>query len=121
MRGGPARRSDALLVAGSVEHPRRGQEELAALLGLGLQRDRPAAGRVDARKRPAGEPAATQIGGGLVGVAGDAVEQYPVRLRRRQSVASAGPAPRARSRSTARRSNTIKPASAKRSAAATAA
>ena len=55
----------------------------------GGQATNPAAGRVDAGERAPGEPAAAQVGGGLVGVAGDPVEQHPVRLRRHQA-ASAG-------------------------------
>ena len=75
---------------------------------------------IEAGEGLAGDAAAAHVGGGLVGVAGDPVEQHAVRLRRHQPSPPAGSA-RARSRRVERMSKNISEARAKRSVTATAA
>ena len=76
----------------------------------------PAAGVVGPRERLAEMPAPAQVGGGLVGIAGDPVEQDAVRLGRHQEPTR----PRPARRSAIRMSKIISEASVKRSVTATA-
>ena len=101
-----------LLRAGRVDHARGGRKSSRPASVSGGQAN-PAAGGVDAGERLAGQPAAAQVGRRLVGVAGDALEQHPVRLRassgglRRRGSRRRAPALAARSRRTSRMSNSI--------------
>ena len=101
---------------GQVDHRVGGDEQLGARGRVGRVLGGAAAGVVETGEGLALDAAAAHVGGGLVGVAGDAVEEDAVRLRRHQPAS-----PSASSRRAERMSKKISEASAKRSVTATAA
>src|SRR5262249_28553293 len=100
--------------AGHLDQPSRRDEQLGRGVGVFGMVDGAAAAEVEAGERPPRGAATAHVGGGLVGVARDAVEEDPVWLRRGQ-ISS----PAASSRSSARMSKSSSEARANRSVTAT--